>query len=567
MIQLRPYQEAAIAAVERERARGIQRTLLVQATGTGKTSVFTEMVRREIGRGGQALILAHRDELIDQARGRLWEQAGIASDVECGSQKWQGARVVVGSIATLGRIASSRAGGFRPSLVITDEAHHAAADSYMNAYRRFGVFDPGGAFHLGVTATPHRMDNKPMHGSEEAVFETVAYEYGIVDAIRDKWLVDIRAFRVRGQFDLSGVKKVAGDYNQRQLSERVNTDSDNRSAVQHWSQVASDRQTITFCTSVGHSEAMAETFRAHGIKAASVSGAMAKDARQDVIERFRRGETQVLTNCMIATEGFDVPNVGAVLLLRPTMSWSLFAQMVGRGLRLAPGKRDCIVIDVVGAGDAKSLANAPGLLGLPEGYTGEGEELGKVKAKLDGLSPGQQSALAGRQFDLSSIDTVLREVDLLAELKVPDSIQAVSRMAWRPALGGGWSLGCGSSADKLSQRVATVHVDTLGRVQVRLIEGKVVVRSEVLDAPEMDAIAEADRMIVDEWPGATRITNANAEWRGRPASERQVGLLVKKGMPLSRAQGLSMGEATAAIDILKQNKWRLPAELRREVQA
>jgi superfamily II DNA or RNA helicase len=567
VIKLRPYQEAAIAAVERERARGIQRTLLVLATGGGKTTIFTDLVRRELEAGGQALVLAHRDELIDQARGRLWEQAGIASDVECGSSSWQGARVVVGSIATLGRAGSSRASGFRPSLVITDEAHHAAADSYMNAYRRFGVFTPGGAFHLGVTATPHRMDNKPMHGSEEAVFETVAFEYGIVDAIRDGYLVDIRAFRVRGQFDLSGVKKVAGDYNQRQLSERVNTTEDNRAAVQHWSEVARDRQTITFCTSVDHAEDMAETFRSQGIKAASVSGAMPKDARQDVIERFRKGETQVLTNCMIATEGFDVPNVGAVLLLRPTMSWSLFAQMVGRGLRLSPGKRDCIVIDVVGAGDSKSLANAPGLLGLPEGYTGEGEELGKVKAKLYGLSSGQQAALAGRQFDLSSIDTVLREVDLLAELKVPDSVQAVSRMAWRPRLGGGWSLGCGSNADKTAQREAFVGVDTLGRVHVRLVEGKVIVRAEVLDVPEMEALAAADRMIVEEWPGATRITNASAEWRGRPASEKQIGLLVNKGMPISRAMGLSMGEATAAIDLLKQNKWRLPKELMQEAGA
>jgi hypothetical protein len=271
---------------------------------------------------------------------------------------------------------------------------------------------------------------------------------------------------------------------------------------------------------------------------------------------------------MIATEGFDVPNVSCVLLLRPTTSWALFAQMVGRGLRLHPGKTDCLVIDVVGAAAGHSLASAPGLLGLPESYKGSGESLTAVRRMIDGLSPAQAALLNGRRFDLSSVDSVLREVDLLSELKVPDAIQKISRMAWRPRLSGGWSLGCGSvSRDSKAQREAVIQVNALGQADIRLLEGSEVLAQEVYNCDEMEAITKADMMIGEAWPEASRITAADAPWRQKTASPKQVELLVKKGMPPSRAQGLTMDQASAAIDIMKQNKWRLPEELKREVEA
>lgn len=213
---------------------------------------------------------------------------------------------------------------------------HNCAQSYQNAFKRFGCYDDEGTWLLGVTATPHRLDNKRLFGGG-GIFETVVFKYDIVQAIRDGYLVDLRGYRAKADFNLDGVKTVAGDYNQHQLEERVNTEPVNELAFKSWYEKASDRPTIVFCAGVDHAKAMAEIFRSRGFTAEAVWGEMPRDAREAAIAGFQSGKIQILCNRDILTEGFDAWRCSCVLMIRPTQSWSLFTQICGRGLRHLPG--------------------------------------------------------------------------------------------------------------------------------------------------------------------------------------------------------------------------------------
>lgn len=259
-ITLRPYQEEAVAAVDAARARGLRSGLIVLATGGGKTTIFSHLIGQEAKRGGRSLILAHRDELVGQAAERIASMTDVRVDIEGGERRAIGtAEAVVASVQTIGRSGSTRLGWLRPTLIVTDECHHAPADTYQLAYKRFGCEAESPPFHLGVTATAHRMDNRPLHGGK-AIYEAVLFEYGIKAMILDGWLCDIRAYRHEASYSLQGVKVTAGDYNQTELDKKVNTDRNNKEAFYHWREVASGRRTIVFCASVGHAHAMADLF-------------------------------------------------------------------------------------------------------------------------------------------------------------------------------------------------------------------------------------------------------------------------------------------------------------------
>lgn len=547
-ITLRPYQEQAVAAVDGARAKGLKSGLIVLATGGGKTTIFSHLIGEEARRGGRALILAHRDELLDQAADRIASMTDVRVDIECGDRKAIGtAEAVVASVATLGRQGSSRMGWFKPTLIVTDEAHHACADSYQAVYNRFPC-----EFHLGVTATAHRMDNKPLHGSDKAIYEAVLFEYGIKSMILDGWLCDIRAYKCDASYSLQGVKVTAGDYNQKELDKKVNTDRNNKEAFYHWREVASERRTIVFCTSVDHAHAMAELFVGAGIVAEAVDGAMDRGLRAAVMARFKSGETQVLTNCNIATEGFDCPEASCILLLRPTKSWSLFVQMIGRGLRLSPGKEDCIVIDVDGAGDDKSLASVPSVMGLPPSAKQEGKSFKQLMIRVDELPEDMRARLGRKPFDLTSIDTVLAEVDMLRDLAPPDEVVKGSQWAWQFVTDGCYTIWCGSDASKTKTRKATLRSDALGAWSLTLVEGDDGPLPEVVYEgiePEK-ALHAADNAIRLVWPGLDGFLRRDAPWRNKTgeASDKQKFWLRKFGLTDAEIAQMTRSEVSTFLD-------------------
>lgn len=565
-VKLRRYQTEGLAAIRAARDRGIQRGLVVYPTGTGKTTIFSELTRGEIKSdpGATVVILAHRAELLDQAAARVRLQCpGVGVSIQSGESKAKrGDSVVVASVQSVGRPGSNLLDWLCPSLVIVDEAHHAAADTYQNFFRRMGCYDEGGPFLLGVTATDHRMDNLALHGSDKAIFQEVLYRYPLIQAIREGYLTDVKGMRVGVNLNLEGVKTTGGDFNAKQLEERVNTEPINEAAFKAWSEAAADRRTIIFCTGVSHAKNMAEVFTDNGIKASYVHGEMSPAVREKTIEDFRAGRLQVLANCEILTEGFDAPEIGCVLLLRPTQSWSLFCQMVGRGLRPLPGcadgvdddmlraariagsaKPDCIVIDVVdntgahtltGAPDSKDIPSLQRMAGMPSTLDMEGNSLLAAADIWEQYDDETKAGAFRRRTSFSGLSTVLTQVDLLAELDVPEEAKRESRLQWMKVGDLEYSVNCGPGGGA-TRRDAHMVGDMLGGWKLILHKsfgGGETSPPEVHELPTdlKEAFHEADRILRGRFPGSEGFAAADARWREGAVTDQQRLLLEKLGL-------------------------------------
>lgn len=569
-VELRPYQREALQATEASSDRGVRRQLLVLATGLGKTTVFGELINRDHGpqggSGAKTLVMAHRTELLDQAARRIQDQnPWLKIGVESGDSRapW-GCDVIVAGVQTLGRKACGRIPWFRPTRIVTDEAHHAAADSYMEVYRRYGVFDEG-ALHLGVTATPHRLDNKPLHGTESSVFEEVPFMFTLKDGILESWLADLKGFRCAMDLGLGSVRTRGGDFAVSELAERVNTPAHNQFAVDKWKEVAEGRKTIVFCVDVEHAKAMAEEFARRGLRSACVHGGTPKDVRDAIFARFRAGAIDVLTNCEIATEGFDDPSTRCILLLRPTKSWALFTQMVGRGTRalpgvvdgpfsaeerhariLASGKPDCVVLDVVDNTASHSAATLPSVLDLPPGLDLNGRGAKEAVKKVAGLSDFVRGALFSRQFTLDGIDAVVKEVDLLAELKTADEAVGASKYSWLKVGESAYVLSCGGS-DEERHREGRLSCDTLGAWTLQIKSDR---RDESfpLEGDLTAAFRDADQRLRGAFGASIgAVAWKDARWKGLRPSEAQLGLLRRLKVPETVIKELDRGSASALI--------------------
>jgi ATP-dependent helicase IRC3 len=548
-VVLRPYQAKALAHILACKDRGLDRVLVVMPTGAGKTTLFSALVgefQRQYGR--TSLVLAHRRELLEQARDRIAQQNPLISvGIEgSGDRLIEPYDAVVASVQSLGRENSARLPGFDPGCLIVDEAHHAAADSYQHVFRRFGAYEQG-CFTVGVTATPHRMDNRPLQGDDEAVFQEVAFTYTLRDAIADGWLADLRGYRVASGVNLSKVRLVHGDYSAKALQDAVNIESRNRTAFENWEAKAHDRKTIAFCSGVDHAKDVARLFQSSGYKAEAVCGTMSSQERSEVMRRFVTGKTQILTNVEIATEGFDVPDVGCILLLRPTKSWALFSQMIGRGLRVLPntieglsdasarreaiagsGKRDCIVIDVVDNGkrtiapkdEDSTDPSLASVVGLPPDLDLEGHSLIEALRKWEQLDPRAQAVLFRRAINFDELGSTITAVDLIAELTLPDEVVEFSRNAWMKVGDGKYLLACGSSNAE-DARMAMLEIDALGSHALTLSSASRSPKSFPCGEELPGAFRRADRLVKETWPFAGGLTMSAAGWRKKDVSPEQ----------------------------------------------
>ena len=334
-IALRPYQNEAKAAVLEQWEQGIQRTLLVLPTGCGKTIVFAKISEDCVKRGERVLILAHRGELLEQAADKIHKACNLNCAVEKAEETSLGSfwRITVGSVQTLMR--ESRLARFLPDYfdtIIIDEAHHAVSDSYQRILQHFS-----GAKVLGVTATPDRGDMKNLG----QVFDSLAYEYTLPRAIREGYLCPIKALTIPLNLDLTGVSVQAGDFRAADLDTALEP---------YLYQIAdemlrncADRKTVVFLPLVKTSQKFRDILNERGFRAAEVNGN--SDNRAEILRDFEAGKYNVLCNSMLLTEGWDCPSVDCVIVLRPTKVRGLYCQMVGRGTRLSPGKKDLLLLD------------------------------------------------------------------------------------------------------------------------------------------------------------------------------------------------------------------------------
>lgn len=345
---LRPRQQkfraACVGALKKRR-----NTLGIAPTGAGKTVMLSSIVGSF--QGTRSLILQHRDELVEQNE-RTFRKVnpGVRTSFYTADYKrWgEAGEPTFSMIQTLAR--SKNLLTMPPlDVIFVDEAHHVASDSYIKVIERARQLNPN-VMIGGVTATPGRGDSRNLR----AAFDNVADQITLAELIRDGHLVRPRCLVIDtgSKAELSGVRKLATDFDMNEVEKVMNTRVINEKVVEKWREHAGDRRTVVFASNIQHATDITDEFMRQGVSARVVHGQMTDAQRRNTLEDFDAGKFQVLVNVAILTEGWDCQPVSCVVLLRPCSFKSTMIQMIGRGLRTVdperyPGihKDDCVVLD------------------------------------------------------------------------------------------------------------------------------------------------------------------------------------------------------------------------------
>lgn len=335
MFQLRPYQAEARDAILSAWDEGYRKTLLVLPTGCGKTVVFASVTENQVRKEHRVLIMAHRGELLTQAADKLKAASGLDSVLEKAESSSLGSfiPVTVGSVQSLAqekRLARFPGDYFQD--IIVDEAHHCLSDSYQRVLEHFP-----NANILGVTATPDRGDMKNLG----EYFDSKAYEYTMQEAIRQGYLSPVKAQLIPLELDINNVGISNGDYSAPEIGNALEPYLSQ--IVQEMKKYCQGRKTVVFLPLIATSQKFCRMLNEVGLRAAEVNGN--SDDRSQVLTDFETGKYDALCNSMLLTEGWDCPAVDCIVILRPTKVRSLYQQMVGRGMRLSPGKENLLLLD------------------------------------------------------------------------------------------------------------------------------------------------------------------------------------------------------------------------------
>lgn len=433
--ELRPYQQQARDRIHAEWDAGHTRTLLVLPTGTGKTIVFASVAADQVRAGDRVLILAHRGELLEQAADKLQRSTGLVSAVEKAEStcldSWF--RVVVGSVQTLQRTARlERFPQDYFGTIIIDEAHHAITDGYRRILDYFGS-----AKVLGVTATPDRGDMRNLG----EVFDSLAFEYKLTDAIKEGYLCKIMAQTIPLQLDITSVTMSGGDYAVGDLGTALDPYLEQIAA--EMARRCKSRKTVVFLPLIKTSQKFRDLLNTYGFRAAEVNGQ--SDDRRQVLADFDAGKYNVLCNSMLLTEGWDCPSVDCVVVLRPTKVRSLYSQMVGRGTRLSPGKTDLLLLDFLWMTDKHELCRPADLVcedrTVARQMTEHLAETGCPEDIEEAAAQAREDVVAQREEALAKQleEQRRKKAKLVDPLQYEMSIQAEDLAGYVPAFG--WEAG------------------------------------------------------------------------------------------------------------------------------
>lgn len=337
---LRDYQLKSLDDVGRAFDQGIKRVILVLATGAGKTVVAAEKIRRFVANYKSVLFLVHRRKLVSQCSKKLVEFGIDHGIIMAGVPKSFTPDVQVASIQTLiSRLKNPKYPKSIFNLIIIDEAHHAVAKSYTDVLDHFP-----GANILGLSATPARTDGVGLG----ELFNVIVEGPTIGELTEQGHLVPVEYYAPTTP-DLTGIKTIAGDYAKDQLAERMDKPKLIGDVVENWARICPDRATIVFASSVPHSIHIRDAFRDAGVNAEHIDGETPEADRDRIIAEVESGVVRVLTNCMVFTEGTDIPILSCAILVNPSKSIVKYLQTAGRVLRPYPGKENAILIDHAGA--------------------------------------------------------------------------------------------------------------------------------------------------------------------------------------------------------------------------
>lgn len=427
-MELRNYQVEARDAILHEWDIGHKKTLLVLPTGCGKTVCFADVIRKRVKDGGRVLVLAHRGELLDQAADKIMQVTGL----ECAYEKAEqtsfesDSPITVGSVQTMFR--ENRLNRFDPEYyktIVVDEAHHCLSDTYQRVLNHFSDADV-----LGVTATPDRGDKRKLG----QYFDSCAYEYSLRQAVKDGYLSSVKAQMIPLEMDLSKVSITSGDYSVsdigivlepflQQIADEIATNY-------------ADRKTVVFLPLIHTSQAFCEMLNKLGMRAAEVNG-NSKD-RAEILKDFEDGKYQVLCNSMLLTEGWDCPSVDCICVLRPTKVRSLYQQMVGRGMRLSPGKSELLLLDFLWLSQRHDLCRPSSLIAKDADIAAKMDE--RVKDAENGIDileaeeAAEKDAVREREEALAEKLAAMRKMKrkLVDPLQYALSIMAEDLAAYEP---------------------------------------------------------------------------------------------------------------------------------------
>lgn len=439
-VKLRGYQVDLVNGALAEWRKGFRRIAMVMATGGGKTPTAMSLAELSLAAGHPVLWLAHRTELIDQAVDKAEQVApGRRIGRMQATTKQYRAELVVGSVQTCSTSTSlallrSRHWG----LIVVDETHHIAAETYQRILRELRAFEPDGPLVLGVTATLDRSDGLALGNTFEAVVDP---RIGLIDLIRHPegpYLVPPRGIRVLiDGLNLDKVRRVAGDFNSGHLGRAMSDAMAPAKIVEAWVEHAKGRPTVAFLPTVAFSIEQAQAFNEAGFVAVHLDGTTAAPERARVLEEFRAGRVDILCNVNLFTEGTDLPSIGCVILGAPTSSSNRYQQQVGRGLRLYPGKNDCVILDVTGVTKRHKLATLVNLGGadrpdeVPDDLLMyEEDELAPDEALVDRDETGTEEA---EQVEYADGPLTHELIDLFGQ----------SHSAWLRTPGGVWFVPAG----------------------------------------------------------------------------------------------------------------------------
>lgn len=332
---LRPYQSDLIEQARAEIRTGDHSVLMVAPTGAGKTALAAFMLGNASARGKRCWFMVHRRELVTQSS-RTFDKVGIEHGiVAAGFRQDRRSQVQIASVQTLARRLDDV---LPPDMIVWDECHHIASESWASIFSKFPD-----AIHIGLTATPCRLDGRGLGDW----FNT------LVEGPTTRWLIDngfLSKYRLFAPStpDVASIKTRAGDFVASELADHMDKPSITGDAITHYKKLADGKRAIVFAANIAHSQHVVAQFQAAGYPAAHIDGKTDRAVRDKLLRDFEDGRIRVVSNVDLFGEGFDLPAIEAVILLRPTQSTGLYLQQVGRSLRTSEGKTEAIILDHAG---------------------------------------------------------------------------------------------------------------------------------------------------------------------------------------------------------------------------
>ena len=580
-IILRDYQEECVnTIIDYAKTKKVLKQVIVLATGLGKTIVFGHLPSKVKAKGKKTLILAHREELLTQAKDRLLmidpslrigiEQGDniIANDLHLD--------VLIASVQTLGRKGSARIKKFNPEdygLIIIDECHHATATTYKNILEHFDLIKGAqktahARILLGVTATPNRSD----HVGLDEVFDELVYSYTLKQGIDNGYLSNIKAYTVTTATDISKVKTHMGDFAEKELAETINNDERNELIVSTYIEKFKDSKALLFASSVAHTEDITEMFKSAGVKAEYILGSTKKEDRSRILAEFKTGKIKVLCNCAVLTEGFDEPSIATILMARPTKSSVAYSQMVGRGTRLDEGKDGLNLVDFVDNVGKNSIITLPSLFGIPKTLKGtKGKFITEIIDKIDKIQE------VNPNYDVSSISSwddkeiekVIKRVNIFAQAELDPQVQKHSELSWEADTPDSYKLQI--PAQNNVRETVSMKQNMLGKWEIKLqkfvgdkpsykngysnwtsLGNKVLGTGESLEK----AFGEADNYIKQNYSSYLAMFKQDSGWRTDSPTDAQVKMLnkFKVAIPPTLTKGQASTLISKAINIRQKLK-------------